>query len=260
AWAEPPRRCLRQKQPRRLRRRAPVFTSALLGAPKKPAKRKRAKPPTASSGRNREAAQAAQSRRCLRQKQPRRSRGRRPNLQAGRAPRRKFGQRQPGAALRFLQAPSWARRKNRLSARGQSRRGAACGRNSRGGSGCAVEALPAAETAETEQGPPSKFASGPRPAPEIWATATRSRAPVFASALLGAPEKPAKRKRAKPPTARSVPCRQTACSRISSGPDGWERVQGPAAERGCFCVRANRRSCPAVKSRPPEAAGGALRM
>src|SRR5699024_11395212 len=115
---------------------------------------------------------------------------------AGRAPRRKFGQRQPGAALRFLQAPSWARRKNRLSARGQSRRGAACGRNSRGGSGCAVEALPAAETAETEQGPPSKFASGPRPAPEIWATATRSRAPVFASALLGAPEKPAKRKRA----------------------------------------------------------------
>ena len=51
----------------------------------------------------------------------RRSRGRRPNLQAGCVPRRKFGQRQPGAALRFLQAPSAARRKNRLSARGLSR-------------------------------------------------------------------------------------------------------------------------------------------
>src|SRR5699024_11799153 len=51
----------------------------------------------------------------------RRSRDRRPNLQAGCVPRRKFGQRQPGAALRFLQAPSAARRKNRLSARGLSR-------------------------------------------------------------------------------------------------------------------------------------------
>ncbi len=49
-----------------------------------------------------------------------------------------------------------------------------------------------------EQGPPSKFASGLRPAPEIWATATRSRAPVFTSALRGAPEKPAKRKRIEP--------------------------------------------------------------
>ena len=64
-----------------------------------------------------------------------------------------------------------------------------------GGSGCVAEALPVAEKAEAEQGPPSKFASGLRPAPEIWATATRSRAPVFTSALRGAPEKPAKRKR-----------------------------------------------------------------
>ena len=31
-------------------------------------------------------------------------------------------------------------------------------------SGCAVEALPAAEIAETEQGQPSKFTSGRRPA------------------------------------------------------------------------------------------------
>ena len=34
--------------------------------------------------------------------------------------RRQFGQRQPGAALRFLQAPAVARRKKRLSARGLS--------------------------------------------------------------------------------------------------------------------------------------------
>ena len=39
--------------------------------------------------------------------------------------------------------------------------------------GCAAEALPAAETAEAEQGQPSKYASGLRPAPHIWATATR---------------------------------------------------------------------------------------
>src|SRR5699024_12087337 len=71
-----------------------------------------------------------------------------------------------------------------------------------------------------------------RPAPEIWATATRSRAPVFASALLGAPKKPAKRKRAKPPTARSVPCRQTACSRISSGPDGWRSEERRVGKEG----------------------------
>ena len=43
---------------------------------------------------------------------------RRPNMQAGGDPRCIFGQRQPGAALRFLQAGSVPRRKNRLSARG----------------------------------------------------------------------------------------------------------------------------------------------
>ena len=51
-------------------------------------------------------------------------------------------------------------------------------RRSRGGTdkraeGCAAEALPAAETAEAEQGQPSKYASRPRPAPHIWLTATR---------------------------------------------------------------------------------------
>ena len=56
---------------------------------------------------------------CLRQKKARRSRGSRPNMQADCDPRHIFGQRQPGAALRFLQAPAAARRKNRLSARGQ---------------------------------------------------------------------------------------------------------------------------------------------
>ena len=40
--------------------------------------------------------EAAQPRRCLRQKQPRRSRGSRPNFQANRVRRRKFGKRQPG--------------------------------------------------------------------------------------------------------------------------------------------------------------------
>ncbi|OUQ34529.1 hypothetical protein B5E67_13325 [Faecalibacterium sp. An122] len=44
------------------------------------------------------------------------------------------------------------------------------GRESRG---CAAEALPAAETAEAEQGQPSKFSSGQRPALKIWVTATR---------------------------------------------------------------------------------------
>ena len=57
---------------------------------------------------------------------------RRPNVQAGRAPRRIFGQRQPGAALRFLQAPSAVRRKNRLSARVETFSGAAGGARTRG--------------------------------------------------------------------------------------------------------------------------------
>ena len=61
---------------------------------------------------------AAQPSRCLRQKQARRSRGSRPNMQAGGDPRCIFGQRQPGAALQFSQGRSAARRENWLSARG----------------------------------------------------------------------------------------------------------------------------------------------
>ena len=88
--------------------------------------------------------------------------------------------------------------------------------------GSTAEAPPAAETAEAEQGQPSKYTSGPRPAPYIWLTATRSppqilakrkrqtqrprpvdetgscvwrSAPFFASTLRGAPQKSAKRKR-----------------------------------------------------------------
>ena len=78
----------------------------------------RANTATASCGRSRELWLAAEPSRCLRQKQARRSRGSRPNMQAGCDPRCIFGQRQPGAALRFLQAPTVVRSKNRLSARG----------------------------------------------------------------------------------------------------------------------------------------------
>ena len=67
--------------------------------------------------------------------------------------------------------------------------------------GCAAEALPAAETAEAEQGQRSVFcesaatleAKAGHRNPE--GTATRTSAPVFASALRGAPQKSAKRKR-----------------------------------------------------------------
>ncbi len=45
--------------------------------------------------------EAAKPRRCLRQKQPRRSRGSRPNFQANRVRRRKFGKRQPGGGRGF---------------------------------------------------------------------------------------------------------------------------------------------------------------
>lgn len=55
--------------------------------------------------------ETAQSRRVLWTKQSRRSRGSRPNLQAGGDPRRKFGKRQPRAARRFLQTPSRTHRK-----------------------------------------------------------------------------------------------------------------------------------------------------
>ena len=61
--------------------------------------------------------------------------------------------------------------------------------------GCGAEALLAAETAEAEQGQPSKYASGLRPAPYIWATATRSSAPIFTRAHRRPPRKLAKRKR-----------------------------------------------------------------
>ena len=65
----------------------------------------------------------------------------------------------------------------------------------RGEAGCAAEALPAAETAEAEQGQPSKYTSGPRPAPYIWLTATRSSAPIFTRAHRRPQGKLAKRKR-----------------------------------------------------------------
>ena len=42
--------------------------------------------------------------------------------------------------------------------------------------------------AEAEQGPPSKFSSGLRPAQKIWVTAARSSASVFASPHRGAPK------------------------------------------------------------------------
>ena len=61
---------------------------------------------SAACGRCSEACLAAEPSRCLRQKQARRSRGSRPNMQAGRVPRRIFGQRQPGAALQFSQGHS----------------------------------------------------------------------------------------------------------------------------------------------------------
>ena len=96
---------------------------------------------SASCGRYSEACLAAEPSRCLRQKQARRSRGSRPNMQAGRVPRRIFGQRQPGAALQFSQGRCAARRENWLSARGFKRAG-----------GCAAEALPAADAARRSRG------------------------------------------------------------------------------------------------------------
>ena len=74
-----------------------------------------------------------------------------------------------------------------------------------------TEALPAAETAEAEQGQPSKYASGLRPALHIWATATRGSAPVFASGRRGAPQKSAKRKRE---TRRPRPAFRRSSSRL----------------------------------------------
>ena len=163
-------------------------------------------------------------------------------MQAGVVPRSIFGERQPGAALRFLQAPAVVRRKNRLSARGftgyhllwpHSRYVSPAARPcilvgvlvcGSGGdrvqwtkqgaaAGCAAEALPAAETAEAEQGQPSKYASGRRPAQHIWRTATRSRAPIFASTRRGAPQKSAKRKRTLLPL--TFPA---DCSKVSANP------------------------------------------
>ena len=52
--------------------------------------------------------------------------------------------------------------------------------------GCVAEALPAAETAEAEQGQPSKFSSGLRPAQKIWLTATRRSAPIFTRTFMSA--------------------------------------------------------------------------
>ena len=95
-------------------------------------------------------------------------------------------------------------------------RAAACGRNRRGGAGAAAATAssgrsrkpPLAQRSEyasiipdaphiqgTARGTPSKYASGRRPAPHIWATATRGSAPIFTRALRRPPGKLAKRKR-----------------------------------------------------------------
>ena len=66
----------------------------------------------AACGRNRRS--TTQLRRCLRQEQPRRSWGRRQNLQAGGDPRSKFGERQPkGAAVCFFVSGFSPHSKNR---------------------------------------------------------------------------------------------------------------------------------------------------
>ena len=94
-----------------------------------------------------------------------------------------------GAALRFLQAPSPARRKNRLSARGTNSDRVL--RTKQGDVvGCAAEALPAADTAEAEQGQTQR----PRPADETGSCVWRS-APIFTRAHCRPLGKLAKRKR-----------------------------------------------------------------
>ena len=118
--------------------------------------------------------EAAKPRRCLRQIQPRRSRGSRPNFQANRVRRRKFGKRQPGgerAGFLALCRPTANHSSLSLAIR--------CARPR----GCEAEALPAADTAEAEQGQPSKFSSEPRSAQKIWQTATRRREGGFSCAL-----------------------------------------------------------------------------
>ena len=120
--------------------------------------------------------------------------------------------------------------------------------------GCAAEPLPAAETGEAEQGPPSKCASGLCPAPHIWATATRSRAPVFASTLRGAPQKSAKRKSGNifpvPPTAAGAERNTRSTRRRPAGRHvpALSRLRG----HGIWCRR--RGSNP----RPPVPKTGAL--
>ncbi len=122
-------RCLRQRRAQRghpQRPAAQCWTPCTCAVPV--TQQRRARPADDAA----KALLAAQPSRCLRQKQARRSRGSRPNVQAGCAPRRIFGQRQPGAALRFLQAPTAVRCKNRLSARVETFSGAAGGTRTRG--------------------------------------------------------------------------------------------------------------------------------
>ena len=97
--------------------------------------------------------------------------------------------------------------------------------------GCVAEPLPAAETAEAEQGQPSKYASGPRPAPHIWATATRSSAPIFTRARRRPQGKLAKRKRQ---TQRPRPADETGSCVWRSAPiftRARRRPQGKLAKR-----------------------------
>ena len=87
-----------------------------------------------------------------------------------------------GAALRFLQASSWMRRKNRPSAREQTslpRPVAAKARRclrQKQPSYNESEARPADDTAELELGQLSKFTSALRRAMEIWLTAIKGAA------------------------------------------------------------------------------------
>ena len=108
----------------------------------------------------------------------------------------------------------------------------------RGVLGCGAEPLPAAEKGEAEQGQPSKYASGLRSAPHIWATATRSSAPFFASARCGAPQKSAKRKRTMPAASGgSLKYTHSAFSVLYLGPGcGRIKVIRRALRRGMVCL------------------------
>ena len=173
-------------------------------------------------------------------------------MQAGGDQRCIFGQRQPGAALQFSQGSAVPRRENWLSARGKhsdrvrwTKQGAVVG--------CVAEPLPAAETGEAEQGQPSKYASGLRPALHIWATATRSSAPIFTRALRRPPGKLANRKRQ---TQRPRPVDETGSCVWRRAPiftRGHRPPQGKLAKRKRNAVCLLQGRCDArCKSREPQ--------